>query len=131
MKLLLDTHAWLWWIGEPERLGPEAASLIADRRNDVYLSAASSWEIAIKVRLGKLTLPEPPAQFVPSRMERDGIAALPISHPHALAVSSLPMHHRDPFDRMLIAQSRVEGIPIVTAGPEFGAYDVELIPADR
>ena len=131
MKLLLDTHAWLWWIGEPERLGAEAARLIADRRNEVYLSAASSWEITIKVRLGKLKLPESPEKFVPSRMERDGIVALAISHPHALAVSSLPMHHRDPFDRMLIAQSRVEGIPIVTAGPEFGAYDVELIPADR
>ena len=131
MKLLFDTHAWLWWIGEPERRGPQAVKLIADRRNEVYLSAASSWEIAIKVRLGKLTLPEPPEKFVPSRMERDGIAALAISHPHALAVSSLPMHHKDPFDRMLIAQSRVEGIPIVTADPEFGAYDVELIGADR
>jgi len=131
VKLLLDTHAWLWWIGEPSRLGPEAARMIADRRNEVYLSAASSWEIAIKVRLEKLTLPEPPEKFVPSRMERDGIAALAISHPHALAVSSLPMHHRDPFDRMLIAQSRVEKIPILTADPEFSAYDVELVPADK
>jgi len=131
VRLLLDTHAWLWWIAEPDRLGREAVGLIGDRRNDVYLSAASSWEIAIKVRLGKLTLPEPPPLFVPSRMARDGIAALAISHPHALALSTLPLHHRDPFDRMLVAQSLVEKIPIVTADPQFEAYEADLLPAGR
>ena len=127
MKVLLDTHVWLWWVATPEKLGERTIAMIADSRNTILLSAASSWEIAIKHRLGKLTLPEPPHSFVPSRMARDGIAALPISHPHALEVSKLPLHHRDPFDRMLIAQARVEGVPLLSADSALEPYSFERL----
>lgn len=128
MRVLLDTHVWLWWISAPDKLSKDALRLIADRRNEVLLSAASSWEIAIKHRLGRLKLPEPPDRFVPPRLARDGIAALPISHAHALEVSNLPLHHRDPFDRLLIAQSRIEGIPVMTGDGAFLDYEVEVVP---
>jgi len=131
MKVLLDTHAWLWWIAEPSRLGPKALALMSCRDNELYLSAASSWEIAIKVRLGRLSLPEPLDRFVPSRMERDRIRGLPVAHSHALEVAILPLHHRDPFDRILVAQSRVEKLPLLTADPALSAYEVELIAADK
>lgn len=131
MRILLDTHAWLWWIAKPSRLGPLALALISSGDNEVYLSAASSWEIAIKVRLGRLTLPEPPDRFVPSRMERDRLQALPVTHAHALEVAHLPLHHRDPFDRILVAQSRIENFPLLTSDPAMSGYEVELLAADR
>lgn len=127
MKFLLDTEAWLWSLTEPERLNPEARALLADRANALYLSAASSWEVAIKYALGKLPLPEPPASYVPSRMARQGIGALPIEHVHALRVAELPMHHRDPFDRLIIAQSQIESLSIITADRMFGKYDVSIV----
>lgn len=129
MKLLLDTHCWLWSLAEPERLSPEARRLLVSRRNTVYLSAASAWEVAIKYALGKLSLPEPPSTYVPSRMAAQGLEPLPISHSHALQVASLPMHHRDPFDRLLVAQALVERLTILTADPSFGLYSVPVIAA--
>ncbi|MFH1529279.1 MAG: type II toxin-antitoxin system VapC family toxin [Pseudomonadota bacterium] len=131
MRLLLDTHAFLWWFAGEDRLSADVVRLMEAPETFLVLSAASSWEIAIKFRLGKLTLPEPPESFVATRMVREGIEGLPVQHSHALSVSSLPMHHRDPFDRMLIAQAMVEGLPILTADPAFAAYDVEVIPAGR
>lgn len=98
-----------------------------DGQNEVYLSAASGWEIAIKYALGKLVLPEEPEKFVPSRLMRDAILPLPIHHAHALRVGTLPLHHRDPFDRLLISQAQVEHLPIVTVDKQLEAYDVELI----
>jgi len=127
MRLLFDTHCWLWWLTTPDRLGRDVRSRVENAANGIYLSAASSWEIAIKHALGKLPLPEPPARFVPVRLARDGVLALPIEHAHALHVASLPHHHRDPFDRLLIAQAQLEKMPIVTADPQFQAYDVELV----
>lgn len=126
MKILLDTHVWLWWLTEPERLPEALAAVIEHGANQPLLSVASSWEIAIKYALGKLPLPEPPHEFVPKRLLRDGIATLHIEHRHALQVAALPFHHHDPFDRLLIAQAQVEGIPIATVDGRFKDYDVEV-----
>lgn len=131
MKVLLDTHAWLWMILAPKRLGPRARRICEGSGNDLFLSAASSWEISIKHSLGRLPLPSPPEEFVPSRLVRDRILSLPVEHRHALRVSALPHHHRDPFDRLLVAQSQVESLPILTADPLFGGYEVTVLPADR
>jgi PIN domain nuclease of toxin-antitoxin system len=129
VKILVDTQCWLWMALSPERLSAHARSLIETRDNELYLSAASAWEIAIKHGLGKLRLPEPPAQYVPSRLDTLRTLALPIEHSHALHVATLPTHHRDPFDRLLVAQAQVEDLPILTADPVFARYDVTTIPA--
>lgn len=117
MRLLLDTHVFLWLLAEPERLGQQLRRL-EDSRNDLLLSAASSWEIAIKVRLGRLDLPEPPQRYVPDRMRAIGAEPLAVEHSHALAVANLPTLHRDPFDRMLVAQALHLKLTIVTADPD-------------
>jgi len=129
MKILLDTQCWLWMVASPERLSDRARSLIEASDNELYLSAASAWEIAIKHSLGKLRLPEPPARYVPSRLDVLRTLALPIEHDHALHVATLPAHHRDPFDRLLIAQAQLEDLPILTADPLFARYDVTTITA--
>jgi PIN domain nuclease of toxin-antitoxin system len=125
VKFLVDTHCWLWLNASPERLAPEVLSLLEDPANDLLLSAASSWEIAIKYALGKLSLPEPPSHYVPSRMNATGSRGLPIEHAHSLRVAELPPHHRDPFDRLLVAQAQIEKLVLVTADRQFEAYDVE------
>ena len=129
MNVLVDTHVWLWMLTEPVQLGQEASSIIGDARNGLLLSAASSWEIAIKYQLGKLALPDSPDRYVPDRMRVSGVVGLPIEHAHALAVASLPQHHRDPFDRLLIAQASEEGLPILTVDDQLAMYEVELIDA--
>lgn len=129
MTLILDTHCWLWWIAEPGRLSPTTLSLLKSPDTTVLFSAVSTWEIAIKYSIGKLKLPEPPESFVPSRLERDSIDSLPIQHAHTLKIATLPHYHRDPFDRLLIAQAIVEGVPIVTADSAFRRYEVELMRA--
>ena len=127
MRVLIDTGCWLWSLTNPDRLNTRARGLIADPAQDLFLSAASSWEIAIKAALGKLRLPETPDKYVPRRMEAMDIQGLPVEHAHALRVFSLPAHHRDPFDRILIAQAQMESLAILTADPVFAAYDVETI----
>jgi len=127
MRFLLDTHCWLWWVAAPEKLSSDARGQIADKANTILLSAASSWEIAIKCSIGKLKLPEAPETFVPKRLVRDRISSLAIEHAHALQVAALPHHHRDPVDRLLIAQAQVEAIPIMTVDRQFGAYEVEIV----
>lgn len=129
MRLLLDTQVWLWTLVSPERLRSAARALLEDAAHTLVLSAASSWELAIKYRLGKLALPEPPETFIPPRLTRDGIVALPVEHTHAVLVASLPDHHRDPFDRLLIAQARHEELTLVTADRQLLAYDVEIVLA--
>lgn len=126
MRLLVDTHVWLWLQTEPQRLDDAVLDLLADADNDLILSAASSWEVAIKYALGRLPLPEPPGRYVPDRMARSGTSALPITHEHALGVADLPPHHRDPFDRLLIAQAQVDGLDIVTQDRAFADYDVPV-----
>ncbi len=127
--VLLDTHVWLWLQGEPRRVRRETMDILEDPDVDRLLSVASTWEVCIKYALGKLSLPEAPRQHFERRMPDGGVRSLMVDQRHAYEVADLPHHHRDPFDRMLIAQARVEGIPIVTADPRFAAYDVELIPA--
>ncbi len=131
MKYLLDTQVWLWMQAQPERLGRHALTLIADERNRLILSAASSWEIAIKFRLGKLQLPEPPDQYVPDRMLAAGVDGLPVEHSHALLVSRLDDHHRDPFDRILVSQAILERLPVISADPALAVYEAEFIDATR
>lgn len=130
MKLLLDTQAWLWMHLSPERLRPEVRERFIDGRSELLLSAASSWEIAIKYSLGKLALPEPPGTYIPTRMRRDDVSALHVSHVHALHVATLPHHHGDPFDRLIIAQAQIEDVPLVTADRHIARYDVEVLAAD-
>lgn len=127
MRILLDTQCWLWMSLSPERFSTRARALVEARENVLYLSAASAWEIAIKHALGKLRLPEPPIQYVPARVAALGVQALAIEHQHALQVATLPAHHRDPFDRLLVAQAQVDDLPILTADPLIAAYDVKTI----
>lgn len=129
MRILLDTQVWLWLQSAPGRLGGRARELVMDPDNELLLSAASSWEIAIKHALGKLRLPAPPRDYVPSRMQVSGTGALPVTHAHALQTASLPTHHRDPFDRLLVAQAQVESLPILTADEQIGRYEVEVLAA--
>lgn len=127
MRVLLDTHAFLWWNTDDPRLSEVARNVIADGRNKVYLSVASGWEIAIKAARGSLLLPEPPGQYVPGRLQHHHMVALPIQLRHVLHVYDLPMIHRDPFDRLLVAQSQIEHLPLLTADPEIVQYAVEVI----
>jgi len=129
MRILVDTQCWLWMAASPEKLSKHARSLVQTTVNEVLLSTASAWEIAIKHALGKLRLPEPPQRYVPSRVDALRTLPLPIEHSHALRVASLPQHHRDPFDRLLVAQAQLEDLPILTADPIFDRYDVTVIPA--
>lgn len=129
MRILLDTHVWLWTLVSPDRIRPTTRTTLEDTRADLYLSAASSWEIGIKYSLGKLPLPEPPAQFILPRLLRDRIESLPIDHRHAAAAAALPDHHRDPLDRMLIAQALAEGLTICTADGVFERYEVPILRA--
>lgn len=129
MKILLDTQCWLWMLSAPERFSSHARALVVATENELCLSAASAWEIAIKYALGKLQLPEPPARYVPSRLRETRTSPLAVEHGHALRVAELPPHHRDPFDRLLIAQAQVEDLPILTADPVLSQYDVEIITA--
>jgi PIN domain nuclease of toxin-antitoxin system len=129
VKLLLDTQCWLWIQVAPERFSAQALALIRDDTNVLVLSAASCWEIAIKYALGKLPLPAPPEQYVPDRMQSSGVDALPVRMEHALRVANLPPHHRDPFDRVLVAQAQIERLPLLTADAQLALYDVDLLPA--
>ncbi|HVT18668.1 MAG TPA: type II toxin-antitoxin system VapC family toxin [Thermoanaerobaculia bacterium] len=126
MRLLLDTHCWLWMRGEPERLSEANRQLVRSPETSLFLSAVAAWEIAIKFAAGKLRLPQPPSVYVTQRLAEDRLAALPILHSHALRAGELPLHHRDPFDRMLIAQAQIEGLTLLTADRHFAAYDVPI-----
>ncbi len=127
MRYLLDTHTFLWWnLGSPQ-LSLICRALVEDQDNEIYLSAGSAWEIAIKVQIGKLALPESPNQYVLGRAVLNGFRLLPIAADHALDTYALPLLHRDPFDRILVAQSRIEGLPILTADPLISQYEVKTI----
>ena len=127
MKALLDTHTFLWWNLDDPQLSERVRDFIADGRNEIFLSAASAWEIAIKAGKGRLTLPDPPDQYVADRMRFHRYSALPIEISHALHVYSLPPIHADPFDRLLIAQSQMEKMPILTADSVVSSYPVDVI----
>jgi PIN domain nuclease of toxin-antitoxin system len=126
LKLLLDTHAFLWWIEESPRLGIRAREAVR-RAAVVFVSAASAWEIATKRALGRL---EAPADLRGAIAEYE-FAELPITVDHAIAAATLPRHHDDPFDRVLVAQARLERLRLVTVDPAIRAYEVDVLPADR
>ncbi|MGH7176504.1 MAG: type II toxin-antitoxin system VapC family toxin [Tepidisphaeraceae bacterium] len=127
MKILLDTNVFLWWIADQRRLSPHAETILRDPSSELLLSAASGWEIAIKTRLGKIKLATTPEIFVPQHMSSNRIAPLAVEMRHALQVSALPDPHRDPFDRLIIAQCQVEGIPIVTNDAAMARYGVKVL----
>lgn len=124
VRLLLDTHSFLWFIEGSSLLSTNARSAIDDVTSEVFLSVASLWEIAIKVNIGKLSLHQPYATLIPQMLQLNRIQLLNISFAHTAAVASLPLHHRDPFDRMLVAQSLVEGMALVSVDTALDVYGV-------
>jgi PIN domain nuclease of toxin-antitoxin system len=124
MKLLLDTHSFLWFIDGNPRLSATARQLIEDPGNERLVSIASLWEMAILISLGRLTIAEPFATLMADQLQRNSMQVLDINVAHTAQVASLPFHHRDPFDRMLIAQALVEAIPIVGVDSAFDAYSI-------
>jgi PIN domain nuclease of toxin-antitoxin system len=128
LRVLLDTHAFLWWASERgARLSDHARELLSDGATDAAFSIASVWEIAIKVGAGRMALPDDVERYVPDRLRHHGFALMSIEPAHAYRAGALPTIHRDPFDRMLIAQAQIEGLPILTADPAISRYDVETI----
>ena len=126
MKLLLDTHTFLWWITDNPQLSKKARELIGDGHNILYWSAASSWEVSIKYALGRMPLPEAPEQFLPAEIGKNRLESLPIIDAHAFQAGQLPHHHRDPFDRMLVAQAQVESLALLSNDQQLNHYDVEI-----
>ena len=122
MRLLLDTHAFIWWAEEPDRLSQAALTACLDDRNQLVLSVASAWEMQIKLQLGKMRIGTSLAKLIELQRQVNEIRLLPVELGHVLAIGSLPLHHRDPFDRLIIAQARVEELVVVTTDPLFAAY---------
>lgn len=127
MKLLLDTHIFIWWADQPERLSPTALFALEDEANDLLLSVVSVWEMQIKIQLGKLKLSLPLKELVTNQQDTNDLTVLPVELAHVLTLDALPFHHKDPFDRLLIAQSVQEAFTIVTADSQFSAYSVKLL----
>jgi PIN domain nuclease of toxin-antitoxin system len=127
MKYLLDSGVWLWSIDAVERISKRGLEILNNGQQEIYFSAASVWELSIKAHLGKLTLPAPPAECIPAFMAKQGLRPLLVTHIHAVNVYDLPSHHRDPFDRLLIAQAMVEKMTILTADRQFAKYPVDIV----
>jgi len=125
MRLLLDTHTFIWAATLDEQLSSKAKTLILDSENELFLSVASIWEMSIKASIGKLILQQPIEQIINEQIHLNGLKILNIESAHALAVASLPWHHRDPFDRLLISQSKLEHMPILGRDRAMDAYDIE------
>lgn len=127
MNILLDTHAFLWFIEENPRLSEPARVLIEAEDSQPFLSMASLWEIAIKISLGKLQLEQSYENFIPKQLALNGFGILNLSLEHIAAIATLPFHHRDPFDRLIAVQSKIEKMTLVSADPSFDAYEVERV----
>ncbi|MEP0916495.1 type II toxin-antitoxin system VapC family toxin [Leptolyngbya sp. DQ-M1] len=127
MKALLDTHTLLWWVANNPQLSQPVREIISNPDNTIYLSVASSWEIIIKSNTGKLPLPEPSAQFIQSCLNVNRFESLAIDLTHVLQLDTLPDYHKDPFDRILLAQSQVEKMAILSADPLIARYSVQII----
>ena len=126
MNILLDTHIFLWWITDAPKISKTAYEFICDSNNTVYWSAVSSWEVSIKYALGRLPLPDVPEIFLASEIAQNRIESLPIFDVHAFRAGQLPLHHRDPFDRMIVAQAQVESLVLLTNDPRMSLYDVNV-----
>ena len=127
MNILLDTHAFLWFIDENPRLSEPARVLIEAEDSQPFLSMASLWEIAIKISLGKLQLEQSYEAFIPQQLASNGIGILNFSLEHIAAIASLPFHHRDPFDRLIAVQSKIEKMTLVSADSSFDLYEIERV----
>lgn len=127
MTLLLDTHTLLWFLTDDSNLSARARGAIEDSANVARVSAASLWEIAIKFALVKLKLPAPYADIFPRQLETNGFGLLPITSAHCATLLTLPFHHRDPFDRLLLAQAKTEGMTLVTDDGQFASYRIPLL----
>jgi PIN domain nuclease of toxin-antitoxin system len=127
MKLLLDTATFLWWITDSEWLSDQARRLIGDGENEVWFSAVSSWEIVIKAGLRRVRLPEKVEQFLPEQVAINGFQVLPVHLRHTLKVATLPPLHRDPFDRLLVAQALIEELTIVTSDRQMAKYSAPIV----
>ncbi len=129
MRVLIDTHVWLWMWSEPERLRNAARTTLEDPATELLVSAVTAWEIATKAAAGRLRLPTSPETWLSDPRHRRDVTELPITFAHAIRAGGLPQHHRDPFDRMLVAQAQVEGLVLVSADRQLERYDVERLPA--
>ena len=127
MNILLDTHTFLWFVDDNPRLSETARILIESNDSQPFISMASLWEIAIKISLGKLQLKQPYEIFVPQQLAFNGIGVLNLSLEHTAALATLPFHHRDPFDRLIVAQAMIEEMPLVSVDPAFDQYSVKRI----
>jgi PIN domain nuclease of toxin-antitoxin system len=127
MQTLLDTNAFLWWVTNDKKLSSAAHTIISNPQNDIFFSIVSGWEIVIKTQIGKLPLPESPEIYIPSRLSYYNFKTLPINMKDVLQTWQLELHHKDPFDRLLIAQSQINNLPIITADTKFNLYNVSII----
>lgn len=127
MKYLLDTHAFLWFVSDDSRLSPRARSIIKDRNKEVYFSAASAWEMSIKIRLGRLTIEEELEPFIVKQLAENNFSTLSITVLHSLYTSKLPEIHKDPFDRMIIAQSKLENMSLISKDKNIKKYKVPMV----
>jgi PIN domain nuclease of toxin-antitoxin system len=127
MKLLLDTHIFIWWADHPEKLSATTLSALEDESNELLLSVASVWEMQIKIQLGGLTLSLPLREVLRTQQETNDLTISPVTLTHVLALDALPIHHKDPFDRLLIAQSIEEDLTLVSADSQFSSYSVKLL----
>ncbi len=127
MEILLDTHTFLWFVEDSPRLSKTARTLIEAEDSRPFLSVASLWEMAIKISLGKLSLTQPYESFVEGQLTTNGIDMLNVKINHTAAIATLPFHHRDPFDRLLVVQARIENLPLVSIDPIFDAYGIQRV----
>lgn len=127
MKYLLDTVVWLWSLGPTEKIGKKGLEILNSGEEEIFFSAASAWEVAIKTRIGKFKLPENPTIYVPKRLNEQGIRALPVTLTHALKVHDLDLHHNDPFDRLIVAQALIEDLVILTSDRSMARYPVDVV----
>ena len=126
-KYLIDTHCWLWWHIDPNRLGRHTLKLIEDEESIIFFSVVSAWEIVIKYNLKKIKLPLPPSDYIPKRLEISYMEVIPVNLCHVLQVEKLPDYHKDPFDRLLIAQAITEKLTVITVDHQFQDYGIETI----
>lgn len=127
MRILLDTHAFLWWVTDDEQLSRRARRLLGDGKNEVFFSAASAWEISMKSSLGRVALPDDAERYVPKQLEQNAFEVLPVRLQHALRVGALPGIHRDPFDRLLIAQALIEDLTLLSRDRHLASYSVRVV----
>ncbi|MBI9082147.1 MAG: type II toxin-antitoxin system VapC family toxin [Desulfobacterales bacterium] len=127
VRYLLDTHVFLWMAADPDKLSRNVRKIVLQKNSRLYLSAASGWEIALLRNLGRIELPDEPQRFVPEAMQQLGVTPIPISFSTAMAAASLPLIHRDPFDRIMIAEAEKEKMTVVTKDKKFAGYGIQLL----